>query len=463
MILALDTTGDPGTGGTRCSRRRRSGSEHDVTAYASTIPLPHKVAVFVDLAGANHGQPRKDSTAIAEDAEARGQDVLLREEPDLSHTWNFARAAIPYGLVFASAHMGVLRSAPGVKRFGRVESACPAWLCDHAPARRPAGGTAGGCIHSSDRPLRGPLPTERGRPMRSRRSLLSGAALAAAVVALGATSLISTAAQAATPPGLHVSGTQLVEKDGTPFVARGVSHAHTWYTSQTATAIPAIRAAGANALRVVLSDGTRWTKNDATDVANIICLCKANKLICMLEDHDTTGYGEQGAASTLDTAANYWISQAPCSRARRTTSSQHRQRAVRQQRHRDTSGRPTPPPRSRSCAPPACTTHHGRRPGLGSGLEEHHARQRGDRRRRRPGRQHRFSIHMYGVYNTAVDDHDYLDAFKAAGLPLIIGEFGYVHSADVDDAHRHVRGGQAEHRLLRLVVVAATPTRSSTW
>ena len=76
--------------------------------------------------------------------------------------------------------------------------------------------------------------------MRSRRSLFSGAALAAAVVALGATSLMSTAAQAATPPGLHISGTQLVEKDGTPFVARGVSHAHTWYASQTATAIPAI-------------------------------------------------------------------------------------------------------------------------------------------------------------------------------------------------------------------------------
>ena len=69
--------------------------------------------------------------------------------------------------------------------------------------------------------------------MRSRRSLLSGAALAAAVVALGATSLISTAAQAATPPGLHISGTQLVEKDGTPFVMRGVNHAHTWFTNQT--------------------------------------------------------------------------------------------------------------------------------------------------------------------------------------------------------------------------------------
>jgi enterochelin esterase-like enzyme len=105
VILALDTTGDPGSGGTAMLATKAQWQEHDATAYASTIPLPHKVAVFVDLAGANHGQPRKDSTAIAADLEARGQDVLLREEPHLSHTWNFARAAIPYGLVFASAHM----------------------------------------------------------------------------------------------------------------------------------------------------------------------------------------------------------------------------------------------------------------------------------------------------------------------------------------------------------------------
>ena len=105
VILALDTTGDPGTGGTAMLATKAQWHQHDVTAYASTVPLPHPVAVFVDLAGANHGQPRKDSTAIADALRARGQDVLLREEPGLRHTWNFARAAIPYGLVFASAHM----------------------------------------------------------------------------------------------------------------------------------------------------------------------------------------------------------------------------------------------------------------------------------------------------------------------------------------------------------------------
>ena len=53
---------------------------------------------------------------------------------------------------------------------------------------------------------------------------------------------------------------------------------------------------------------TAGPRTTPTDVANIISLCKANKLICMLENHDTTGYGEQSGAVTLDTAANYWVS-----------------------------------------------------------------------------------------------------------------------------------------------------------
>ena len=225
--------------------------------------------------------------------------------------------------------------------------------------------------------------------MRSRRSLLSGAVLAAAVVALGATSLISTAAQAATPPGLHVSGTQLVEKDGTPFVARGVSHAHTWYVSQTPTAIPAIRAAGANALRVVLSGGDRWTKNDAADVASVIAQCKANKLICMLENHDTTGYGEQSGAVTLDTAANYWVSIASALKGQEdyvqinignepfgnnATTNAHL--GLRQLRGHRQAPRRRPAPQ-----------HRDRRPLVGPGLGRHHARQRRHRGRVRPGQE----------------------------------------------------------------------------
>jgi len=273
--------------------------------------------------------------------------------------------------------------------------------------------------------------------MRSRLSLLPGAALATALVALGATSVLATSAQADTPPGLHVSGTQLVEKNGTPFIARGVSHAHTWYTSQTATAIPAIRAAGANALRVVLSDGHRWSKNDATDVANIISLCKANKLICMLEDHDTTGYGEEGAASSLDVAADYWISLASVLKGQEdyiqinignepfgnndtanAKWSSDTQAAIKKLR--------------------AAGLHHNivvDAPAWGQDWKNVMQAAAPAVAASDPDKNVLFSIHMYGVYNQASTITSYLDAFKTMGLPLIIGEFGYhATSADVDTA-----------------------------
>ncbi|GEK20112.1 alpha/beta hydrolase [Cellulomonas xylanilytica] len=104
-ILALDTTGDPGTGGQAMLATQAQWDQHDVTTYAASVPLPHPVALFADIAGANHGQNRKDLTSIAADLRARGQDVVVRVEPGMDHTWSFARQAIPYGLVFASAHL----------------------------------------------------------------------------------------------------------------------------------------------------------------------------------------------------------------------------------------------------------------------------------------------------------------------------------------------------------------------
>jgi mannan endo-1,4-beta-mannosidase len=87
---------------------------------------------------------------------------------------------------------------------------------------------------------------------------------------------------------------------------RGINHEHTWFANQTSS-FANVKALGANTVRVVLSGG-RWPANSASDVANVISLCKQNRLICVLEDHDTTGFGEDGAAFSLDQAVNYWIS-----------------------------------------------------------------------------------------------------------------------------------------------------------
>ena len=264
--------------------------------------------------------------------------------------------------------------------------------------------------------------------MRS-RALFAGAAAAALVAALGASAL-ATSAQAATPPGLHVSGTQLVEKDGTPFVARGVSHAHTWYTSQTATAIPAIRAAGANAVRVVLSGGDRWTKNDAADVANIISLCKANELICMLENHDTTGYGEQSGAVTLDKAADYWVAIA--------SALQGQEDYVQINIGNEPYGNNATVNAGWAADSIAAITklrnaglHHNiviDAPSWGqdwAGIMRDNAQTVAAAD---PDGNVLFSVHMYGVYTNASTIRTYLDAFKAKGLPLVIGEFGNMHS-----------------------------------
>ena len=39
-----------------------------------------------------------------------------------------------------------------------------------------------------------------------------------------------------------------------------------------------------------------------------------------------------------------------------------------------------------------------------------------------------FSIHMYGVYDTAAEVRSYIESFVNRGLPLVIGEFGYMHT-----------------------------------
>ena len=59
-------------------------------------------------------------------------------------------------------------------------------------------------------------------------------AVGAAVLAL-LTSVIAMTQSAQAATGLHVSGTKIVEANGSQFVMRGISHAHTWYASQTSS------------------------------------------------------------------------------------------------------------------------------------------------------------------------------------------------------------------------------------
>ncbi len=268
------------------------------------------------------------------------------------------------------------------------------------------------------------------------RTVATGATLLALGGLTAATGTAATAADPV-PVGLHVAGTDLVEQDGTPFVARGVSHAHTWYPTQTPTAIPAIRAAGANALRVVLSDGGRWTRNDAADVADVVERCRDAQLVCMLEVHDTTGYGEQAGATTLAAAAEYWVSL----RDVLVGTEDFVQINIGNEPFGNTDAAS-----ARWADDTSAAVVRIREAGLRHNLvvdapswgQDWRGVMRTDAPRvaaADPEGNTLFSVHMYGVYAQASTITSYLDAFEAMGLPLVIGEFGHDHSdGDPDEA-----------------------------
>ncbi|MFJ5775399.1 cellulase family glycosylhydrolase [Streptomyces sp. NPDC093094] len=223
--------------------------------------------------------------------------------------------------------------------------------------------------------------------------------------------------------GLHISGGRLVEGNGNDFVMRGVNHAHTWYTDRTQSWAD-VKALGANTVRVVLSDGHRWTRNSAADVAAVIERCKANRLICVLEVHDTTGYGEDTAAGTLDHAADYWIG------LKDVLAGQEDYVVV--NIGNEPWGNTDP---AGWTAPTAAAVKKLRAAGLQHTImvdapnwgQDWQGVMRANARTVYDADSTGnlvFSIHMYSVFDTAQEITDYLNAFVAAKLPLVIGEFG---------------------------------------
>ncbi|MEV6302294.1 cellulase family glycosylhydrolase [Actinoplanes sp. NPDC051861] len=251
--------------------------------------------------------------------------------------------------------------------------------------------------------------------------------LIAVLTAAATVFVVAQPAQAAT--GFTVSGTRILDGNGNPFVMRGVNHAHTWYASQTSSSLANIAALGANTVRVVLGSGQRWTANPASDVANVISQCKANRLICVLEVHDTTGYGEQSGAATLSQAVDYWISiksaldgqenyvilnignepygngSASANWAADTRSAITRLRSAGFQHQIMVDA-----------------------PNWGQDWQFYMRDNAASVFAADPNRNTVFSIHMYGVFDTAAEINDYLGRFQTANLPIVVGEFGFNHS-----------------------------------
>lgn len=108
--------------------------------------------------------------------------------------------------------------------------------------------------------------------------------------------------------GFYVDGTVLRDANQNPFIMRGTSYEYTWFTWQgnADKALAEMAGYGANAVRIVLSNGTHqdWTKNSAGEIQNLIKLCEENKLVAVLEVHDATG---DDNISGIQAAADYFV------------------------------------------------------------------------------------------------------------------------------------------------------------
>lgn len=104
--------------------------------------------------------------------------------------------------------------------------------------------------------------------------------------------------------GFTISGTKLLDANGNEFVIRGINQPHNWYKPKDEASIAGIAKTGANSVRIVLSNGTQYTKDSLAELEKLIALCEKNKLVAIVEVHDATGKDD---LNSLIKAAEYWI------------------------------------------------------------------------------------------------------------------------------------------------------------
>lgn len=246
--------------------------------------------------------------------------------------------------------------------------------------------------------------------------------------------------------GFSIDDGRLLDGNGMPFVMRGVNHAHTWYPGRTQQALSHIADAGANTVRVVLATGGRWSRNNGADVAQVIAQCKVNALVCVLEVHDATGWGEDAAAIHISEAAEYWVSPDIVE----ALSGQEDYVLI------NIANEPFGNSVSESNYVDGTTSaiQRIRDAGLthtivvdasswGQDWENHMRANAPQIFAADPLANVLFSVHMYQVYGDHNTVASYMQDFEDMGLPLIVGEFGHEHQGQPVDEDSILAEAQA--------------------
>ena len=241
--------------------------------------------------------------------------------------------------------------------------------------------------------------------------------------------------------GFFISNGQLVDDNGTPFVMRGVAYPYTWYSWRGTAAVQqdlaSIAATRANTVRYVLSTGGQWARIPGAEVSQVIQWAKDNRMISVLEVHDSTGWSEGSGSVNLSNAVQYWtsadiraaingqedfviinIANEPFGN---NTTAQYVQQTADAIRALRTAG----------------ITHTIMIDAANWGQDWSNTMRDNAMTLWQADSQRNllFSVHMYEVYGQASTISSYMQAFDDMGLPLVIGEFGLEHNGqNVDEA-----------------------------
>ncbi|GGM42203.1 cellulase family glycosylhydrolase [Dactylosporangium sucinum] len=227
-------------------------------------------------------------------------------------------------------------------------------------------------------------------------------------------------------PGIHVRDGRIVEANGSDLVLRGMNHDVMWYPDKSAS-FAGIKAAGANAARLPLGMGHQWREAKPAEVANLVKLCEANRLICIFDAHDTTGFGQDKKAATMAQAVKYWL-------GLRDVLAGHEDHVIINIANEPFGNGTTMPWAQQTSDAIRTLRAAGFRHllmvgGPGWGQDESFVMR--DQAEQvvaaDPDGNTAFDIHMYGQFNNAAKVNSYLGSFTKRRLPILVGEFSGEH------------------------------------
>ena len=230
--------------------------------------------------------------------------------------------------------------------------------------------------------------------------------------------------------GFFIQNGRLMDDNGVPFVMRGINYPFAWFTgrypAQTQQDFANMAATGANTVRIVLATGALYPRNTGAQISQLIQWCKDNRMIAVLEVHDSTGWSEASGAAPISNAVAFWT--AP--EIRSAINGQEDFVIINIANEpfgNNTTANFIPDTIAAITALRSAGLTHNIMVDAANWGQDWSNTMRTNAQQlwnSDPQRNLTLSVHMYEVYQNATTIATYLDAFISMGLPLVVGEFG---------------------------------------